>query len=547
MSANPDDRSQALKHLFRLSLQNCRELFDTCTLEQLKRHPGQIRESAPDFRERVRELYRGLALKIFADMALADQNISKAEIALAQVLFEELWGKSLSLDQTRDALHHYTDQTSLRWDELLWPFERLRAFQDRKTELQVVLMALAHQVAQANGQVAASESRQLQWVMQELRRVLEPIPYEPTRGSEEEKPERKEGKYATQTEQGRERSGLVRHQGRTDPAKLQEVLAELDGLIGLANIKHDVHELVHFLKMQAERRRHDLPQTQISLHAIFSGNPGTGKTSVARLLGRILGALGILAKGHLVETDRSGLVAEYSGQTGPKTNERIDAALDGVLFIDEAYSLVADAGEDPYGEEALQTLLKRMEDDRNRLVVILAGYPRPMSRLLQANPGLSSRIGRTFEFRDYTAPELGHIFGLLAAGGHYELPARTRAKLLLGFHHLCGQKDDQFGNGRLARNIFERSVRKMASRLATKSHVDRKLLTTLEPEDLVLEGVPPDVWSDLAQESYLFRLSCPACTATSKLPQALLGNRVQCRKCQHEFQADWGELFVQGK
>src|SRR5207237_7794667 len=159
----------------------------------------------------------------------------------------------------------------------------------------------------------------------------------------------------------------------------------------LRSIKQEVRGLINFLKMQQAREEFGLPQTPISLHHVFSGNPGTGKTTVARLLGRLLGAMGLLAKGHLVETDRSGLVAEYAGQTGPKTNARITEALDGALFIDEAYSLVAETGDDSYGAEAVQALLKRMEDDRERLAVILAGYPTPMDRLLKSNPGISSR------------------------------------------------------------------------------------------------------------------------------------------------------------
>ena len=169
--------------------------------------------------------------------------------------------------------------------------------------------------------------------------------------------------------------------------RLAEALAELNELIGMDNVKHEITTLTNYLKHQEQRRQAKLPTASLSLHMVFTGNPGTGKTSVARIVGRIFGAMGILNKGHLVETDRSGLVAEYAGQTGPKTNKRIDEALDGVLFIDEAYSLVAESNEDAYGREAVQTLLKRMEDDRQRLVVILAGYPEPMEALLAEQSG----------------------------------------------------------------------------------------------------------------------------------------------------------------
>src|SRR5438128_1209346 len=164
---------------------------------------------------------------------------------------------------------------------------------------------------------------------------------------------------------------------------------------------------------------------------VFTGNPGTGKTSVARIIGRIFGAMGILAKGHLIETDRSGLVASYAGQTGPKTNKKIDEALDGVLFIDEAYSLVADSSEDAYGREAVQALLKRMEDDRQRLVIILAGYPEPMDALLRSNPGLSSRFSTNLAFDDYRPSELGRIFQSLCDKNRYQVPGATQAKLLV--------------------------------------------------------------------------------------------------------------------
>src|SRR5262249_42808537 len=275
----------------------------------------------------------------------------------------------------------------------------------------------------------------------------------------------KQGGKQTQT-----RGGRLQQQASTEAApkpkkvakaskdSLTEVLEELDELIGLDNIKLDVRELVNFLKIQKEREKHGLPATQLSLHTVFSGNPGTGKTTVARLYGRILGALGILSQGHLVETDRAGLVAEYSGQTAPRTHKKIDEALDGVLFIDEAYSLAAEDGDDPYGAEALQILLKRMEDDRERLVVVLAGYPEPLRRMLDSNPGLNSRFPRVFNFLDFTAVELGRIFAQFCTHNRYALPAKTRAKLLLGFQYLLDHRDEQFGNGRLARNLFESAI-----------------------------------------------------------------------------------------
>jgi SpoVK/Ycf46/Vps4 family AAA+-type ATPase len=327
---------------------------------------------------------------------------------------------------------------------------------------------------------------------------------------------------------------------------LAEVLAALDGLIGMESIKEEVRELVHFLAMQAERGKVGLPLTPVSLHTVFTGNPGTGKTTVARLLGRILGAMGILSRGHLVETDRSGLVAEFAGQTAPKTHKRIDEALDGVLFIDEAYSLVAEHGDDPYGAEAVQTLLKRMEDDRARLVVVLAGYPRPMTQLLRTNPGLSSRFGRTFAFPDYTVAELGQIFQTMCDRDSYRLPARTRARLLVGFEYLRARRDEHFGNGRLARNVFERSIRRLASRLAGVTPLTRQLLTTLEPADVVMEGIPAAAWPELEGRVPLFELPCPGCRQPLRLPAEELGEEATCSQCKREFVAAWGEPVAEG-
>jgi hypothetical protein len=276
----------------------------------------------------------------------------------------------------------------------------------------------------------------------------------------------------------------------------------------------------------------------------FVGNPGTGKTSVARVIAEIYGALGILEKGHLVETDRTGLVAEYAGQTGPKTNAKIDEALDGVLFIDEAYTLIDESGQDQYGREAVQTLLKRMEDQRDRLVVILAGYTNEMDRMIKSNPGLSSRVGTTMEFEDYTPEELCRIFALMAAKAKYELPTESRRRLLHGFTFLYATRDRHFGNGRTARNSFERSVKKLANRLADMNEVSRELLTTLQPEDIELAGVAPSFLAELTQETINVRVTCPHTNKTMVIDDHQLGTEIKSEHCDKTFFADWGSPVI---
>ena len=185
-----------------------------------------------------------------------------------------------------------------------------------------------------------------------------------------------------------------------------------------------------------------------------------------------------------MEVDRAGFVAEYVGQSAPKSHKLVDSALGGVLFVDEAYSLIIERGEDPFGREAVQVLLKRIEDDRDKFVAILAGYPGPMQRLIRTNPGLSSRFQRTFSFPDFTADELLQIFELMCLKNHYELSTTARDKLLAGLHVLCNRADEHFGNARMVRNVFERAIRRLAMRIAELAPLTRELLVTLESDDL---------------------------------------------------------------
>ena len=267
-----------------------------------------------------------------------------------------------------------------------------------------------------------------------------------------------------------------------DPS-LEQVLGELDQLIGMKSVKAEVRKMAEFCQIARERENAGMKNAQLSYHCVFVGNPGTGKTTVARIMAKVFKALGILEKGHLVETDRSGLVAKYVGQTAAKTNEVIDSALGGVLFIDEAYTLVA-GGEKDYGQEAIATLLKRMEDDRDRLIVIVAGYPTEMKKFIDANPGLSSRFTRYIHFPDYTTPELADMFRMYARKSHYVLSPEMDKYLNAAMAYLTKNRDRNFGNGRYVRNLFEKAVEHQAGRLTQLPERTPEMLKTLELSDI---------------------------------------------------------------
>lgn len=264
---------------------------------------------------------------------------------------------------------------------------------------------------------------------------------------------------------------------------LETILDELNDLVGLDSVKEDVIRLAKHMKVAQKRRERNLPVDPIVLHSVFVGPPGTGKTTVARLMGRIFRALGLLAKGHVVEVDRSGLVGRYVGETAQKTTKVIDSALDGILFIDEAYSL-ASGGESDFGPEAIQTLLKRIEDDRDRLAVILAGYPREMDQFFESNTGLRSRFSRTFEFKDYNAVELKDIFCRIATFRNYLLTPEAEQAVLGIMEGAFQTRDRFFGNGRMARNLFEKAIQNQSDRIVELEDISNEEFITLTAEDI---------------------------------------------------------------
>jgi SpoVK/Ycf46/Vps4 family AAA+-type ATPase len=494
------------------AINDCRRIYVDKSIECIMYKPDMDADSKSSFLDEVERLFNRLVIKVFVEVAWSDLVWSRGEGLLGMVLAEELLRQKIrekDLGRVIDQMERVNREES--WQTVLEPFVLLEELDEHRPELEAGLLRIANITAKIDGNVTPETIGQLKNLKWQLHQFLEPTPAPPkpidysnyshyndfqkrkSLGTEKaadsastssdavEAVESNSGSVATAVEDGTGETKKV-----AAPMQLDEVLAELDQLVGIESVKDEVNGLVNFLKVQTHRIAAGLPESKISLHMVFEGNPGTGKTTVARILGRVFGAMGVLDKGHLIETDRSGLVAEFVGQTATKTNKIIDEALDGVLFIDEAYSLMSGDGKDTFGAEAMQILLKRAEDDRDRLIVILAGYSDPMKRLLKTNPGLSSRFARSFNFPDYEPAELTKIFELLAEKNHYVVTAEVREKLMGLAASSIQSKDEHFGNGRLMRNLFEAAIRNLADRVVDVAELTPELLTTFDVSDLEL-------------------------------------------------------------
>ncbi len=369
----------------------------------------------------------------------------------------------------------------------------LPKFEQVYADMRASLFILAIMAARIDGGTSEAEQQALDWMKDSLPENIDEICVDLNSESGAEREQADQPKQDDSTKQ----SGNANSQ--TDSEKdMEKAIEDINGLVGLSPVKKELQRFINMMRISKAREKQGLDSLVSSMHMVFSGNPGTGKTTVARLVGRILRGLGMLQKGHVIEVERSLLVGEYVGQTAPKTLNACKMAVGGILFVDEAYALASGDGRD-FGREAIETLLKFMEDNRTRMAVIVAGYTEKMREFINENPGLQSRFNLYIEFPDYGPEELLEIFQREIAAKSYILDGQANDLAAQAFVEIYQARDEKFGNARTVRNFFERTISMQADRLASSSDEPSKQdLITILREDFPIKEFAPSLASALS-------------------------------------------------
>jgi Holliday junction resolvasome RuvABC ATP-dependent DNA helicase subunit len=474
---------------------------------------------------------RAHVLGFLGTLVAADRQVSREETAFLDEILRPWTAREIGHHEARELYESSAGAAPL---DVLPEYFRALIEGDRRRgtvsamNVTVCLRELGSRLIAADGRNVPREAEILARHVGALRRAVEEAGVDRPRGGAEPQPG---GGLASSTEvlQASTAGTPAAPADEKPAASLDELLAKLDRLVGLKAVKQEVETLVNIIRVRRLRQEKNLPVPPMSLHMVFSGNPGTGKTTVGRLLAEIFRALGVLSKGHLVEVDRSGLVAGYVGQTALKVQEVVQRALGGMLFVDEAYALASGGGND-FGAEAIDTLVKLMEDHRDDLVVVVAGYAERMPEFLQANPGLPSRFNRHVHFDDYSAEELCEIFARMCEDAGYRLAPQAREYAAQLFREKHAARGPNFGNGRAVRNVFENAIAGHANRVGPMRDPSEEALCTLQVEDLP--------GGETYADAHTLVADCPKCGAKLRLPRGKGLIRATCPRCATATEID---------
>ncbi len=513
------------------AMQQCRQLYLSCVPQQ----GGFLDDVARQLTTSQDRLHKCLLLKICATMAEADGRWAYEEQRCAAAVLQHV-GVPYSQEQLQETADYVARQAAkLDWTSLVQPFHEFLELRDRLGELETVVARMANLIAKVDGSVSPRETAALRQIQQSVRGNRPRAVAAKPRPLPAAKLSRLANVARLWKQDGEEPAAP---HGRGDSAALlQQSLQRLDELIGLQPVKTAIRDFIDLTLLQNERRQAGLPYELPNLHLVFAGPPGVGKITVAKILADLLFVIGVLKHGRLVELNPLvDLASHQAGEAEQMTGLKIAQAIGGTLLVDHASVMFSTGAAAP-----LRLLLQTMAQYRGQMAVILADQADRLRPLFEQHPELLSPFSCQLHFSDYSAGQLGQILQRFCNRSQYRVTRLAQIKLLLGFQWRLQQDGARCGNGHLVRQVFDEAVHRLAHRIAGVSPLTTELLTTFEDRDIVMQGVPAQVWRNLSNPQRRFLIGCPGCGSEHLVGPEFLGTHVACRRCQHRFVSAWGE------